>query len=167
MHINIFLYASVNLRPGLWSCAMEKEKSPPLSETLHDRIKLIRQTLGLSQRKMAECIGCHYITWQTYENGKSIIGGAMLAELVRLGFNANWILTGTGAMKIKDGERNCLDPEFLTRVISEAQKWQEHENIILPPEKQALIYVMLYDFCKNNPDLLKSETLRNFYALPA
>ena len=37
--------------------------------------------------------------WRAYEAGSSVPGGNVLEALVRLGFNANWILTGEGEMR--------------------------------------------------------------------
>ncbi len=59
---------------------------------------------------MAEKIGCNFRSWQDYEAGKTIPGGAILSELVKLGINANWLLSSEGCMLIADCKSNsCSD----------------------------------------------------------
>ncbi len=47
---------------------------------------------------MAEALGISYISWQDYERGKTIPGGKVFESLVKLGFDANWLLIGEGPM---------------------------------------------------------------------
>lgn len=51
---------------------------------------------------MAETLGINTRTWQIWEEGGSIPGGNHIESLVRLGFDANWILTGEGPMHRKE-----------------------------------------------------------------
>lgn len=59
---------------------------------------MIRNTLGLTQRKMAKLINITYQGWQKYESGENKPGSDILESLANLGFNINWILTGQGDM---------------------------------------------------------------------
>ncbi|MGV8059689.1 MAG: helix-turn-helix domain-containing protein [Smithellaceae bacterium] len=72
-------------------------KKPKL--TIADRLKIIRENLSKSQKEMAHHIGISLPAWQGYELGKNAPGSSVIEELVMLGYNANWILTGTGKMK--------------------------------------------------------------------
>ncbi|MFA9948759.1 S24 family peptidase [Dentiradicibacter hellwigii] len=62
------------------------------------RLKEARARLGLSQKDAAEQSGVSARGYQGYEDGRSIPGGDAIAGLVRLGINANWLLTGEGEM---------------------------------------------------------------------
>ena len=48
---------------------------------------------------MAGILGINYRTYQNYEVGRSDIGWDALSALAKLGFDANWLLTGEGEMK--------------------------------------------------------------------
>lgn len=64
-----------------------------------DRVKKIRESLGKTQKDMAALIQISYRTWQNYEDGVNSPGWDVCGALVKLGFNANWLLTGEGEMK--------------------------------------------------------------------
>lgn len=63
------------------------------------RLKTIREVMGKTQKQMAEITGISYRTWQNYEDGVNSPGWDACEALVKLGFNANWLLTGEGAIK--------------------------------------------------------------------
>lgn len=71
--------------------------------TVSERIKIVREALGESQKDMAKAIGISLPALQGYEAGKSFPGGKVLESLVKRGFNANWLLTGEGEMKRGEG----------------------------------------------------------------
>lgn len=64
-----------------------------------ERVKKIRETLGKTQKDMAAAIPISYRTWQNYEDGVNSPNWDVCEALVKLGFNANWLLTGEGEMK--------------------------------------------------------------------
>ena len=64
-----------------------------------ERLKNVRDSLGKSQTDMAGILGINYRTYQNYEVGRSDIGWDALSALAKLGFDANWLLTGEGEMK--------------------------------------------------------------------
>ena len=66
---------------------------------LPERLKIVRNSLGKSQKAMASELGIVTRSWQVYEEGKSKPGTDVYASLVKLGINANWLLTGEGAMR--------------------------------------------------------------------
>jgi transcriptional regulator with XRE-family HTH domain len=68
------------------------------------RIKIVRDKLGLSQKDMAKKIGVSLTALQGYEAGRSVPGGEVFKSITKLGFNANWLLTGEGP--IRRGERS-------------------------------------------------------------
>src|ERR1039457_6477654 len=66
---------------------------------ISERIKIVRETLGKSQKDMAKAIGISLPALQGYEAGKSFPGGKVIEVLVKLGIDANWILSGEGQMR--------------------------------------------------------------------
>lgn len=79
---------------------------------LADRIRKIRESRGATQKEMAALLGISFRAWQGYELGKNIPGDNVIKKLVEMGFNANWLLTGEGAMNI---EPRTL-PELISKV---------------------------------------------------
>lgn len=65
---------------------------------LPDRLRTAREHTGLEQKKLALQLGISFRSWQDYELGKSVPGGKVFEALAKRGFNANWLLTGEGAM---------------------------------------------------------------------
>lgn len=66
------------------------------------RLKLVRETLGLSQKVMARSVAVSITAWQNYESGDQFPGGKVLEALTQMGFDANWLLTGQGNMQLSE-----------------------------------------------------------------
>ncbi len=66
---------------------------------LSDRLRSIRKAVGVSQKEMDPLFGLGKRSWQRYESGKNAPGSRVIGELVRRGFDANWILTGQAEMR--------------------------------------------------------------------
>jgi transcriptional regulator with XRE-family HTH domain len=63
----------------------------------NEKIKKIREILGISQAKLAELINTHSITISRYERGEGEPSIDVLIKLVNnLSVNPNWLLTGEG-----------------------------------------------------------------------
>ncbi len=67
--------------------------------TLADRLKTARESIGKNQKDMAGLCHASYRTWQGYEAGETPPTAKTIEALVKLGFNANWLLTGDGPIK--------------------------------------------------------------------
>jgi transcriptional regulator with XRE-family HTH domain len=65
-----------------------------------DRLKQIRKSLRDTQHGMSSRLGLGVSTWQKYELGKNVPGLDVVRKLVEAGFDANWILTGEGEMRL-------------------------------------------------------------------
>lgn len=78
--------------------------------SVSERLKAIRDELGKTQKEMAVLTGISYRTWQNYEDGVNSPGWDACEALVKLGFNANWLLTGEGEMR---GGTSYAMPEIL------------------------------------------------------
>lgn len=82
--------------------AERRAKNPEtatLIEGLWGRLKKVRATLAKTQPEMDAALNIGKRSWQRYESEGQIPGSKVVAGLVRLGFNANWILTGKGSMR--------------------------------------------------------------------
>lgn len=66
---------------------------------LSARLKRAREALGLTQDEMALRCGISPRAWQDYEMGKTTPRAHVLACLCDEGFDANWLLAGSGAMR--------------------------------------------------------------------
>lgn len=66
---------------------------------LAERLKIARESIGNSQKEIAEAAHVSYRAWQGYETGESVPGGKVFEALVKLGFDGTWLLTGEGEMK--------------------------------------------------------------------
>lgn len=73
--------------------------------TASERLKNVREALGKGQKEMAELLGINYRTYQNYEKSLNDPNWDTCEALVRLGFNANWLLTGEGEMKRGGGQQ--------------------------------------------------------------
>ncbi len=69
---------------------------------ISDQLKTARAALGLSQKQIAEQSGVSTRGYQGYEDGRSIPGGEAIEGFIRVGINANWLLTGEGSMLLKE-----------------------------------------------------------------
>lgn len=131
------------------------------------RIKMSRETLGLTQDELARVAGSPSKSGlQSNEYGRTMPGGQMIGALVHAGINANWLLTGEGPMLLKDLGVACGDsrvppalPVALALALGRAMKpggWapeglklEECEAIVaqalgsiqssFPPEQQRLL----------------------------
>jgi transcriptional regulator with XRE-family HTH domain len=81
---------------------------------LAGRLKAARAALSLKQTEVAAQSGVSEGGYQKYEMGRSVPGGEAIAGFVRLGINANWLLTGEGPM--------LLDPDRELRRLVKAAR---------------------------------------------
>jgi len=84
---------------------------------LSERLKKVRESLGKSQKEIAKLLGISFRAWQGYELGKNIPGSAVIVELAKIGFNANWILTGKGEMKNEVADELTEDEERAVKAL--------------------------------------------------
>ncbi len=77
--------------------------------TISERLKAFRAKLKLTQKQLAEQIGVSGRGYQGYEDGRSVPGGDAIGRFVKLGLNANWLLTGDGDMLILPLKRGTYE----------------------------------------------------------
>ncbi len=92
--------------------------------TLGERLRIIRDAIGESQKGMASRFGLSENAWQRLELEGRAPKGDILAQLIDLGFSSDWLLTGQGQMRpslsAADPERPTipvLDEELNARVV--------------------------------------------------
>ena len=115
-----------------------------MSENVGSRLKLARNSIGLSIRSMARTINVSMSTWQRIETTNDIPSGETLLKIAELGFNTHWILTGQGSMRLDaplesaDSERHAYatsDPELLARLNGVINKvYKDTEGRVSPED---------------------------------
>ncbi|MEQ8396456.1 S24 family peptidase [Thalassobaculum sp.] len=78
-----------------------------------DRLRIVRERLGESQRSMSTRLGLGVNTWSAYERGESMPKSEVLVQLTSLGFSIDWLLIGDGPMMRGLDPAPTPDGEFL------------------------------------------------------
>jgi transcriptional regulator with XRE-family HTH domain len=90
-----------------------------------DRLRLLRQKLGLTQSQMAQKLGVTLNTYQRYELGNRNLTVEKLQQLRKLfGVNLNWLLTGEGGMfeSYNDKEKVKQHLRALKSIVEELER---------------------------------------------
>ncbi len=141
-----------------------------------DNFKIIRESLGLSQKDMAKAINVSLASLQVYEAGRSMPGGNVIESLVKMGFNANWLLTGEGEMQQNEvGERPTvelspvLDLALMEHIINEVIKHQRITGdktndlfIEALSRTTATTIINTYKACMDMPTASRDEIIYNY-----
>lgn len=99
------------------------------------RIKEARSALGLTQKELCEKAGMKLPSVRDYELGNRIPGGEAVADLVSIGINANWLLTGEGAMLLSDAQASPARPAVQTLPVEQvaALPAAQHADFVFVP----------------------------------
>lgn len=124
-----------------------------VTDGIGDRLKRVRKECGYTQKSMAEAIGAALSGYQQYESGRSVPGGAVVAGLVQLGINANWLLTGNGPMLIKDIAKTSISPapvgaldvELLGTVLEAVEEGLAQTRRKMAPDARARLVLAIYE----------------------
>jgi transcriptional regulator with XRE-family HTH domain len=108
LHVFVFLYKYINSVKYIMTPEITPEGN--LGSKISTRIKEVRGVLGLTQKELCEKIGMKLPSLRDYELGNRIPGGDALTTLVSVGINANWLLSGEGAMLLIDDKKSQGDP---------------------------------------------------------
>jgi transcriptional regulator with XRE-family HTH domain len=69
----------------------------------NDRLKIFRDSLGLSQKAFSEKYMCAQVSISKYETGIATIPDELEIQLARDGLNLHWLATGEGGMLLNTG----------------------------------------------------------------
>ncbi|MCL1618373.1 helix-turn-helix domain-containing protein [Ralstonia pseudosolanacearum] len=128
------------------------ESANTFTAEVGERLRAYRTHLGWSQERFGMAIGGTKRGLQENESGRNSPQARILAELVRLGCNVNWLLTGDGPMLMKDleagaqGPASPLDEETLEYVIEALEQRIAAAGKKPAAKKKAEAIAALYDY---------------------
>ena len=108
-----------------------KEKREEFQEVAL-RMKKVREHVGLNQKDMAAKIQCAPASLADYETGKALPAPKVLQVLIGFGYDANWILTGSGRMLLEDASwEPHIDTDTLGAIVGAMWRALEDEGVQL------------------------------------
>jgi transcriptional regulator with XRE-family HTH domain len=122
----------------------------PTSEiaAIGERMKAVRNHLGLTQADFAKLVGASKPGIQDNESGKNMPGGKVLKGLSANGVNTNWLLTGEGPMLLADLDQEAppVDMERLKMAMQALELALKKSHKILDAERKARAVTVLYEY---------------------
>ena len=119
--------------------------------TIPERLKQARLSLRKSQKEMANILGVSYPAWQGYELGRNEPGSAVIEALTKIGFNANWLMTGEGSMRRgslslaeEEIKFNNLDDTCFAPGMFAVLNYQEKSQVRLSDGKHGRLLLTLW-----------------------
>lgn len=109
------------------------------------RLKIARTALALNQREFASKSGVGFSTYQKYELGMSVPGGDAIEGFVRLGFNANWLLTGEGPMLLSELLYEAMQDLRDMHSLQKTANRMRAEQLHAPYANTAFVSIPLYN----------------------
>ncbi len=123
-------------------------------ETPGQRLRIIRNSLGLTQKALGVRLGLSWYQVKNMELGTVKVSSPM-AKLVyyETGYNANWLLTGEGEMKDPSGHKdNVVNLDIIEKTLD---KVMDRTGIYVDgDEKQLILNIIKKELQK---DLSKAE----------
>jgi SOS-response transcriptional repressor LexA len=98
---------------------------------LGERIKLIRENEGLSQKAFGEKLGIPQTTYANYESNKAKVPDEIKQQLADLGINLHWFITGEGSM--------YMDPDRIQEEKSAVIEVEDPLTTYLSPNGRELV----------------------------
>lgn len=87
--------------------------------TLIDRFKMIRNTLGLTQKEFGKALNKTYIMIQNYEKGRRNISDGVLLNLQeKFNVNIDWLRTGQGSMFLENKQDKIINKVQIKNVTN-------------------------------------------------
>jgi len=82
--------------------------------SIGERLKMIRKDLGQSQEKFAADLSIHLRSYISYEQGHRSLPQNVILQLLQMGYNINWLLTGEEKMRSTGMTNDVNHPEYIT-----------------------------------------------------
>jgi transcriptional regulator with XRE-family HTH domain len=130
--------------------------SPPLS----DRLRQVREYLSLTQAEMGAKIGKSARAWQAYERGINIPGGEVYDELLKLGININWLLSGKGVPDNAAPAGGNPDLPCLSTAIRVVEQALADSGRRMLPDKKAELISIVYEFISLNEKIEPDKVMK-------
>lgn len=109
---------------------------------LGERLRQIRNDVGMDQKTMSRRFGLGDATWQRLELEGRAPKGEVLEQLARDGIDVNWLLTGEGEMH-RAGPP-ALNQRLLAESMAIVDEWLAKHRRTMSPEKRANVTTMIY-----------------------
>ena len=133
------------------------------NDEIAERIKSVRSELSDNQKDFASKLGVGFSTFQKYEMGMSIPGGEAIRGFVKLGINANWLLTGEGEMLLSDSQTSSS----AIRVTEPATGYMVDKSPFMPPiPHPGFVFVPRFEVAASmgNGSVIHSEQIVDYLA---
>ena len=118
-----------------------------------NRLKELRAHAGLSQKDMAAKIGCVPPSLADYELGKALPAPKVLQNLIEMGYDANWLLTGSGRMLLEDTPwQPHIDSDTLGAIVGAMWRALEEEGVQLTSEGAIEMATLAYEEYQRSED---------------
>lgn len=144
--------------------------------SVSERLKRARTALKLKQDEMSARTGIPIDTYKKYEGGTRQPGADAIAHFVQAGINANWLLTETGPMLLKDlpptvsdqvGEYRvsaaapapAIDMARLQLAIATIEEALEQARSTASPDGKAQLVAAAYDALRDS-DIAHEQVLK-------
>lgn len=118
-----------------------------------DRLRVARESAEYTQTGIAVAVGSKLRSWQEYEAGNRMPGGAVFQGVAKLGINVNWLLTGEGPMRADEipatqtgAEAATVNEGVLADVISVLREREQLTGRRFPPDREARLIVEIYQY---------------------
>jgi transcriptional regulator with XRE-family HTH domain len=118
------------------------------------RLVMVREKLGLTQREMADHLGLALGTYGRSEAGKRALDDGEMAEIGSMGIDLNWLILGQGDMNRpaafeteapRRSSRLGTDPTLLGHLIDGIAAIYQAQNRQLAVEHHGILVAELYD----------------------
>lgn len=128
---------------------------------LKERLKLLRETFGISTRAMSAKLGLDATLWSQYESGRREPGALAIRALLKLDVNPHWLLEGHGSM-FAGGKRRRKSKPNLPKLLELIE-----ENVLALTEDWLEIWEIVLQALERSPSGLSEEELLALPGLPS
>ncbi|MBN2751436.1 MAG: hypothetical protein JXQ84_01895 [Rhodospirillaceae bacterium] len=132
--------------------------------TVSDRLRQLRSDMKESQKGMAKRFALGENGWQRMELEGRAPKGNVLAQLVEMGFSADWLLTGDGHMR-RGATLEAVDGTKLRTALEIIEDWLEEHDRKMSARKKAEVVAMAYEIItetevSGQPELCRNNIVR-------